>query len=453
MRNVLRALACCVLALAATSGANAAVIYQAFDQRFVDVEAQLGELKDLGYDIVQVSPAQKSLDLPDWWARYQPVDYLTLSNRLGTGEELRHLTTAAHSRGMKVLVDVVLNHMADPVMSGHPNLDYPQFSPQDFHRPYSRDCISDWGSRTQVTQYWLCDLSRGHHLADLDTSSQYVRSVHKQHLQKLLALGVDGFRFDAMKHIEPSYFAAIMPSLPTDKFYYGEVIGESVAESQQYTRFMPVTDFHLLRVMLSSFSINGDLRNLTHPESVGGALPGNDAVVFSRNHDTAMAPQFFNFGDYRDAMLANAFVISRGVGTPLVYRDDYKDPLVLGALRFNKRLQGKSSYVRRVADVCESEQACNPRTTLFLERGRFGLVIINTSDTWLDIDAARMPGLEAGCYRELSNNFSVTVSQGSDGHNWISAWGSPDRGGMRVGPRTALFLAKSGQDDCSLAAF
>ena len=53
-------------------------------------------------------------------------------------------------------------------------------------------------------------------------------------------------------------------------------------------------------------ALGGDLRDLIHPESVGAALPGDRAVVFARNHDTAMAPGFFNFGDPQDAALALA---------------------------------------------------------------------------------------------------------------------------------------------------
>lgn len=449
MLKALRAVGCVLLAMVSYSTAQAGVIFQAFDQRYVDVEAMLDELKDMGYEYVQVSPAQKSLDLQDWWSVYQPVDYLTLANRLGDEGDLRHLVEIAHAKGLKVLVDVVLNHMADPVMSGNPDLSFPQFSWRDFHYQDSRNCISDWRSRHQVTKYWLCDLSRGHHLADLDTSSPYVRGVHKQHLQKLLSLGVDGFRFDAMKHIEPEYFAWLVNELPRNKFYYGEVIGETLEESNLYTGFMPVTDFHLLRVLLGAFSINGDLRWLVHPEGAGGALPGRDAIVFSRNHDTAMAPQFFNFGDYRDAMLANAFVIGRGVGTPLVYRDDLRDPLVRSAVRFHKLLNGKGAYVRSPGDVCESTQGCDPRTTLFLERDGVGLMILNAADHWLDVGAARMPGLEPGCFRELTHGFHMSVASGGDGQKWVTKWGSPSRGGLRVGPRSALFFVKTRSQSCN----
>ena len=448
MRNAFCALGCLQLVLLYSQMAGGAVIYQAFNQRYADVESQLGELKDLGYDVIQVSPAQKSLNHPDWWSRYQPVDYLVLSGPLGTGEDLGRLATAAHARNLKIIVDVVLNHLADPVMSGHQDLNYPQFSPRDFHVSDTRNCISDWQSRYEVTHYWLCDLGRGHHLPDLDTSSAYVRGIHRRHLQMLLDLGADGFRFDAMKHIEPQYFAALMPELPRDKFYYGEVIGENLTESQAYTTFMPVTDFHLLRVMLSAFSINGDLRWLTNPEGAGGALPGRDAVVFSRNHDTVMSPTFFNFGDYQDAMLANAFVIGRGVGSPLVYLDDARDPLVVEAVQFHKKMSGKGTFVRDVAEVCNAADGCDPKTTLFLERDGVGLMILNTANAWLDVVAARMPGLETGCYRELRHNFAVSIERGQDGQKWISGWGSTTRGGLRVGPRSALFFAKSQQELC-----
>lgn len=434
-------LSCCLVSVFGPSHADsqAATIYQAFNEKFTSVEQKLDKLKNLGYTYVQVSPPFKSADTDIWWGRYQPIDLFKIESPLGDEGDLRSLIEAAHDKGLKILVDVVLNHVADPSYNGG-SLNYPQFSRDDFHDPDGRRCINNFRDRHQVTQWWLCDPHLNHHLPDLKTQSSHVRQVHKDMIKWLLDMGVDGFRFDAVKHIEPEYFQAVMPSIPSGVFFYGEVIGETLEESRLYTPSLKVTDFHLLRVMLSSFSFNGDLRNLTDPESYGGALPGHQAVVFARNHDTVMHSGFFNFGDYQDALLATAWVVARGVGTPSVYRDDYDKGPVPAAVRFHNLMRGKGAYVRNVGEVCS--QGCDPRTLLVMEREDDGVMILNTANFWVDVAAAKMPGLSPGCYRDLANGFTMEVSVGGNGQKWISRWGSPSRGGFQIGPRSALFLVQ-----------
>ncbi len=433
-----------VSVLASSTPAQAGeVIYQAFDERFDAVRGKLDRLAEAGFTAVQVSPVSKSIPDAVWYGRYQPIDLRVIEGPLGDESDLRDLIASAHGKGLKVLIDVVLNHMADQKWVGG-TLTYPEFDANDFHYPAGDHCIGDYRNRHQVTKYWMCDQNA--HLPDLDTGKQSVRDTHKRFLQKLLDLGADGFRFDATKHVEPEYWADLMRYLPNDKYYYGEVIGETLDESYAYTGMMPVTDFHLLRTMLSAFSLNGDLGWLLDPESAGGALPGRVAVNFARNHDTAMHPSFFNFGEYRDAMLANAYVISRGVGDILVYRDDANDALTKLALRFNRSMRGHDAYVRRANEVCAD--ACDSRTSLFVERGGKGVAIINSADAWLDVARAQMPGLDAGCYQELTHGFKMRVATGGDGKKWVSGWGSASRGGLNVGPRTAFFFAKVGTDGC-----
>lgn len=434
-------LSCCLGALFAPGHgtSEAAAIYQAFNEPFAVVEGKLDKLKTLGYTYVQVSPPFKSANTDIWWGRYQPIDLFKIEGPLGHEGQLKSLIAAAHRKGLKVLVDVVVNHVADPSYNGN-SLDFPQFDHDDFHDPDGRRCISDFRDRHQVTQFWLCDPNLNHHLPDLKTQSSKVREVHKNVFRWLSAMGVDGYRIDAVKHVEPEYFADVVPAIANGKFVYGEVIGETLDESNLYTPSLRVTDFHLLRVMLSAFSFNGDLRYLTDPEAYGGALPGNRAVVFARNHDTAMHAGFFNFGDYQDALLANAWVLARGVGIPSVYRDDYDKGLTISALQFHNLMDGKGTYVRSVADVCQA--GCDPRTTLVMEREDAGVMILNTANYWVDTPAAKMPGLSPGCYRELASGFTMQVSVGGDGQRWISSWGSPQRGGLQIGPRSALFLVQ-----------
>lgn len=433
--------------------ASSHIIYQAFEERFADLRTKLPRLKAAGYDVVQVSPPQKSLPRAEWWARYQPIDYRLIEGPLGDKQELVALFAEGRRLGLRVIVDTVLNHMADS--HAFPELNYPQFSPRDFHDAGQRRCIWNFRDRAQVMFFWLCDARAK--LPDLDTGSPYVRSVHKVYLKSLLAMGAAGFRFDAVKHIEPEYFRDLLSVVPRDRFWYGEVVGETMEESMTYASSMRMTDFHLLGTMIRAFNIGGDLRSLPFADRNGGALPDDLAVTFSRNHDTIYNDGFFQFANYRDSVLANAFVLSRAAGIAKVFRDDAGEPTVAAAVRFRRAMAGTGEFFRSGREVCAGSPAfqrgialpCDGPNFLFLERGQQGLFLLNKSGEWLNLNQARFDGLLPGCYRELQYGFTADVSQHGDGSRWITRWGPSNRAGMEIGPRSALHLIRVSAAACA----
>jgi alpha-amylase len=414
---------------------RADVIYQAFDIRFRDIKAQLPELEKLGYTYIQVSPPQKSNPSSEWWARYQPIDYTVIDSPLGTEKDLKELINAAHSRKMKIIIDVVLNHMSD-YGNYVKTLKYPRFSPQDFH---PKSCI-DYNNRFSVTSGWInCNLP------DLNTKSPYVRQEAKNYLKKLVALGADGFRFDAAKHIEPDFFREVLKVVPSDKFVYGEVIGQTIEESKEYTGIFSVTDFHLVSTMSDAFRIGGDLRSLIDPAASGKALPGVRAVTFAQNHDIVKGQIGYKLPSPQDTKLANAFVLARQEGFPIVYKDDAKDAITKAGVYFRQKMMGEPQYFRNGAEIAQG--ADNPNT-LFIERGSKGLVIINKAGEYFDVKAAKMPGLQVGCYKELHYNFAIAVGKGGDGNKYITKWGTKQRGGIQIGPRDALLFVQTSPSEC-----
>ena len=69
-------------------------------------------LGQAGYSHLQLSPLQRSNPGAQWWKRYQPIDS-TVIKGLGSEAELQALTRRAHGCGVKVIADVVFNHMAN----------------------------------------------------------------------------------------------------------------------------------------------------------------------------------------------------------------------------------------------------------------------------------------------------------------------------------------------------
>jgi len=224
---------------------QANVIYQAFNEPFNTLKSELESIKKLGLTHIQVSHPQKSNQDPAWWARYQPIDFEEIQSPLGSEKDLKELIliTLAHRKNinLKIIIDVVLNHMAD-VSTYTLNLKYPKFSKKHFH---TQKCIEYDFNRQEVIKGWL-----GCSLPDLKTETSYVREQAKKYLTKLLILGSDGFRFDSAKHIEPDFFKTMLNVATSDKYSYGEVVGN----------IMDVTDFHLLSLMIQAFRENGDLR-------------------------------------------------------------------------------------------------------------------------------------------------------------------------------------------------
>jgi alpha-amylase len=452
-----------------TPPAKADVIYQAFDMCYQDIKAKLPQLKDNGYTYIQVSPPQTTperqsnpcLGDDEWYLQYQPINY-EIGNALGSQSDLKKLIEAAHSQNMKVLVDVVLNHVAREEY--YKNVKNPIFLiDRDFHpkKPICND-----NNRNLVTYGWLglacIDPQKLEILPDLNTESDYVREQAKNYIEKLLLeLKADGLRFDAIKHIEPQYFEYVLQNIPHNKYLYGEIIEGNARKEYiaEYTNLgIDITDYPLQIKMLQAFKPSGDLRSLIDPQNLGAALPGDQAVTFARTHDTAFdqkrprdlcqnpTDQLSNlcFSDSndpqneKDTFLAIAYILARQDGFPLIYAYDAENAITLAGVKFHEKMIGKPQHFRNGNEIAKG--ADNPKL-LFIERGSQGLAIINKSRKTFDVKVAKMPGLEAGCYTEQQYGFKMCV--GNDAQKYITQWGTSQRGGVNIKPGSALFFLKT----------
>ena len=198
-----------------TKGQN---IFHAFDWPISTIIANLDDIADQGFNAIQTSPIQPVKDYHEsyndthrnWWRFYQPVGLCignSTSNILfSTGDgaaELTALTEAATQKGIRIIVDVVVNHLAAD--SSKQNLYYQvaQFNPeiynnqsQTLHNPGTYVGINyDSGS---AYDYVHADAFP----KDLNTANSTVQTTVYNFLKSLVDCGVTGFRFDAAKHIE-----------------------------------------------------------------------------------------------------------------------------------------------------------------------------------------------------------------------------------------------------------
>eukprot|EP00442_Polarella_glacialis_P024641 CAMPEP_0115122638 /NCGR_PEP_ID=MMETSP0227-20121206/46955_1 /TAXON_ID=89957 /ORGANISM="Polarella glacialis, Strain CCMP 1383" /LENGTH=3177 /DNA_ID=CAMNT_0002524635 /DNA_START=126 /DNA_END=9659 /DNA_ORIENTATION=+ len=103
---------------------------------FIGLKSKLPYVKGLGCQAIWISPIFQNGY--NFYHQYAQLDFTTLDRRLGTLEELRQLTTEAHNLGIYVIVDVVMNHMANEFyFDGHKNSQAPwRFHEDNNQREY-----------------------------------------------------------------------------------------------------------------------------------------------------------------------------------------------------------------------------------------------------------------------------------------------------------------------------
>ena len=429
-----------LLATSAGAGEQPVAIFHAFNERYADVEGYVCSVGRQGYSHIQVAPAQKSNPAGDWWARYQPVDYSVIEGR-GSAQELARLINTAHGCNVKVIADVVFNHMAN--MQQFANLRFPQFVPDDFNR--ACDINYNDGNTSSEIDCWLGGLP------DLNQHKSKVRDVQKAHLSNLLNLGIDGFRFDAAKHMPPeivkSYIDFIDHESRGKTWNYLEVIEDSDTSADRYQWVAAVTDFLLYNSMKRAFSFGGDLRALRVPESVNDSR----SVVFGQNHDTirALNTAAINpYDDPTDSYLATAYVLARDGGTPLIMaQDNLAAPYIKHGAGFRKIMRQRGAEGKNVRENVLAVVDSN--TVLVMERGSEGFFVVNKGAQKFNVPALdlTLSNIE-GCYRELRNNFTVAVERREGVKKYVTKWGTWQRGGMEVQPRDALYFVRDPWESC-----
>jgi hypothetical protein len=231
------------------------------------------------------------------------------------------MVTACHAAGVKVYVDAVINHMTGQGNTSYGGTTFSKYSypglygPGDFHH-YPANCpepdgqIHNYGVQADVQECELVGLS------DLYTETDHVRATIAGYLNDLLGIGVDGFRVDSAKHLNPADLAAVEARLTRPAYLYQEVIygaGEAVQPSQ-YEATGDLLEFRYGTNLKAQF--NGDIANLSTFGASWGMEPSTKAVVFVDNHDTERNGSTLSYKDGATYVLADIFELAWNYGTP-----------------------------------------------------------------------------------------------------------------------------------------
>lgn len=213
-----------------------------FNWQLTDIMPNLEKVKEQGFDAIQLNPIQplKEDGLKEWWMSYQPISF-DIGNYFGTKEELAYLCEVCKSLGILPIQDVVINHMGSSVdddLTPHEKVDERLRNNPAYWRDKNK--VYNWKDRNEVIHNCI-------NLPGLNVYNQDVEDMIVEFLNKLIDLGIEGFRFDAAKSIGlPSEGYRFWPNLiyrlkKYGLFLYGEVIFEENKNIiDEYAQYMHV---------------------------------------------------------------------------------------------------------------------------------------------------------------------------------------------------------------------
>ncbi|MGD7054636.1 alpha,alpha-phosphotrehalase [Sutcliffiella horikoshii] len=197
------------------------VVYQIYPKSFNDTTGngvgdiqgiieKLDYLKELGVDVIWLTPIYKS---PQKDNGYDISDYFSIHEEYGTMEDFDQLLSQAHDRGIKVIMDIVVNHTStehewfQKSIEQKDNNPYRDFyiwkdSKQDGREPTNWESKfggNAWGFDKKTGQWYLhlFDVTQ----ADLNWENEEVRKQVYDMMTFWFEKGVDGFRLDVINLI------------------------------------------------------------------------------------------------------------------------------------------------------------------------------------------------------------------------------------------------------------
>jgi len=437
---------------------------------FEGIRQKMSYLAGMGVTAIWISPPHDNLNanIPDGngnptasYHGYQARDFKRIEEHFGDGTNgwaaFDALVAAAHQNGIKVIVDFAPNHTTQDnagefgalydngVLLGN----YANDTNGYFHHNGN---IQNWDDRYQVQYFSLFNL------AELNQSHPTIDNYLKSAARLLQQHGVDGFRLDAIKHLNWGWQYSLANSIYTegDSFLFGEWYQGGTSDplyrdSYKFSNKSGISqlDFPLNTAVRNVFGGGAGFPEL---ENVLAAEAGNftwdeDLVTFVDNHDMT---RFLSLNNSQTRLhQALAFILTAR-GIPCIYYgteqylfnntngggDPYNRPMMAG---FNTNttaytLTGRLSTLRRnnaAVGYGTHQQRWINNDVYVYERRFFGNVVLVAINK--GAGAAQITGLNtalpAGAYGDyltgLLGGVSINVAAGSGGNNPVAAFSLP----------------------------
>ncbi len=346
---------------------NNSVGYQIFMASFADsdgdgmgdlrgITSKLDYLDELGVDTLWLTPFQ----LSNGYHGYEIKDYFTVDPRFGTLDDYRELLYEAHKRGMKVLLDFVLNHTATSnpwfIKSQKlvketvkmPDGSYKVIDYRNFYTWQNEDNVPKTGL---AAKQWFKD-SNGYYyyssfnsgMPELNFDYQGTRDAILQVALYWMSFGLDGFRLDAVKHIymeneNPNHSSQIIKDISESGDYSFDVkknahffMEFNAKLKASYPNAIlvgenfngdPIKIAALYEGLDSQFNFNwyydttGCLGTVARPELMQGSVAGSTAESLIKQYNNKAMTQYqatqFDFRLYRSDYIDGVFTSNHDV--------------------------------------------------------------------------------------------------------------------------------------------
>lgn len=270
-----------------------------------DGDASTGD--DLGVNGIWLMPIMPS----DTYHKYDVKDYLDIDPAYGTLADFQALLDDCHSRGIRVILDLVMNHTSsrhawfqaaaeylrslpegqEPDPAACPYVDYYHFS-RESKSGYAPLSGTDW---YYEAQFWS-------EMPDLNLESAAVRAEFEAIADFWLGMGVDGFRLDAVKEFVSgsveanveilSWFNGYVKSVASDAYLVCECWTDQTTYAQYYASGVDsMFDFGFAD---SDGVIAGVLNGSRKATAYGKGMAEEQALYASYNPDYINAPFYTN---------------------------------------------------------------------------------------------------------------------------------------------------------------
>ncbi|MGB7799663.1 alpha-glucosidase [Buttiauxella sp.] len=283
-----------------------AVAYQIYPRSFKDsngdgigdlngITEKLDYLKDLGIDLIWICPMYKS---PNDDNGYDISDYQEIMAEFGTMADFDRLLQQVHARGMRLIIDLVVNHTSDEhpwFLESRSSRDNPK---RDWYtwrdgkngaEPNNWEGIfkgSTWEFDSQTDQYYLHLFTRRQ--PDLNWENKEMRAAVYDMMRWWLDKGIDGFRIDAIAHLKKEPLFADVPN--PDKLRYAP----SMKSHLNYDGLLDYVD-DMSRNVLKNYDIVtvGEMNGLfaDHAEEWVGEHRNRLSMVFQFEHVRLWEPE------------------------------------------------------------------------------------------------------------------------------------------------------------------
>ena len=409
----------------------------AFNWTYSQITANLESIKNAGFRNVLTMPVQPPKGGgASWWAFYQPLGMsVGDGSSLGTKEELKELCDKAEELGIAVLADIVANHLAttdseDKEPDGTPTVSplVEQYEPvlynnrnedTDGNGVTFHHNINAKGSGAD-TQYYAYG-----NLPDLNTANAYVQSRVLSLLKECVDVGIDGFRFDAAKHIEtsgdPQYPSEFWENTlekakeyyksktGKDLYVYGEILGSPAGRDlSDYTKYMRITDDGFVSQFKNAFASKDPSIILNASLKTGDATR---LIAWVESHDEYVTTNT-HYSDVRVAKFWSIIAAKKGLGGLYLARPNedlnvgkigsyaFESEYVAVGNRFRNRFYDAETYESVDGTRYVSEK---------IKEGDQGVLILDLDavDPEAEVSVA-VPHLEDGNYYDsLTGNLAV----------------------------------------------